>query len=111
MSKFLPLLLVILLVNVASAADQRVGLRIRVGLKDTASSDWSGSISAGNAKVESIRGWRWMPGDGADGAGWKLTTRRAQPQGAAQRGQRMPMTDNGVIVTLSGVEAKQTIRL
>src|SRR5438045_9469822 len=51
-----------------------------------------------------------MPGDGANGAEWTLMTRRAQPQGAAQRG-RQPMMDNGLVVSLSGAGADQQINL
>src|SRR4051794_33039546 len=91
-------------------AEGRVGLRIRVGLKDQESTDWGGSIKVGDAKVESIRGWRLMPGDGGNGAEWTLMTRRARPQGA-QRPARQPMMDNGLVVTLAGATAEQSISL
>src|SRR5687767_1477128 len=110
------LLLVILLVlpldraagaETAGKPSHAVSLRIRFGMKDNAGTDWSGKIAPSEGKVESIRGWRWMAGDSGEGDSFSVSTRRAQPQSAADRnrvkaGRPMPMTDNGIIVTLSG---------
>src|SRR5262245_12484098 len=91
----------------ANAADESVALRIRFGSKDAEGTDWSGSLTPASGKVVSIRGWRWMPGDHAEGNGWVVATRRPAAQNReerqrVQRGEKLPMNDNGVIVTLSG---------
>ena len=89
-------------------------LRIRFGMKDKEPTDWSGKLVAGAAKVEDIRGWRWMDGDSAEGSSWTVRTRRSTPQNAAQRqrvagGLVLPMNDNGILVTLGGCRADQDI--
>jgi hypothetical protein len=98
----------------AFADDSTTALRIRFGLKDKQPTDWSGSITPVSGKVESIRGWRWVQGDVAEGNNFTVGTRRGQAQGAAQRrraqqGQQQPMQDNGIIVTLSGVKPNDVI--
>src|SRR5687768_200878 len=90
--------------------DERVALRIRFGMKDKQGTDWGGTITPSQGKVETIHGWRWTAGDGAEGNSFKVSTRRAQPQSAAERkrvqaGGQLPLSDNGIIVTLSGAAA------
>src|SRR5262245_28012272 len=92
-----------------------VTLRIRFGFKDKDPTDWSGSIIPASGKVESIRGWRWVAGDTAEGNAWIVGTRRPPAQNAAERrrvnaGEKLPMADNGVIVTLSGVKPTDEIK-
>ena len=78
--KFLVILLCIFSASIASAAEQREALRVRFGMKDTEATDWSGSLDLKSGQVESIRGWRWMPGDHAQGNAWTVSTRRAPVQ-------------------------------
>jgi hypothetical protein len=111
---------VVLFASAASAAAPEASgpatLRIRFGYKDTEPTDWSGSIATpAPGKVESICGWRWAAGDKAEGNTWTVGTRRPPAQTAAQRqraraGQNLPMVDNGVIVTLSGVKPEDEIK-
>ena len=89
----------------AAAADDLVTLRIRFGSRDQQPTDWSGQLSPAAGSVVSIRGWRWMQDDAADGNSWSVRTRRKPAQGAGERarvaaGQKLPITDNGIIVTL-----------
>src|SRR5687768_15168779 len=101
--------------TLAADASEPVAIRFRFGMKDKEGSDWSGQIAtSGSGKVESIRGWRWMPGDHADGANFTVATRRQQAQSRGDRqrvaaGKPMPMTDNGIVVTLSGVKEDDQI--
>ncbi len=88
-------------------AEEVVTLRIRFGMKDQQPTDWSGKLLTQSGKVEVIRGWRWTQDDSAEGNTWSVKTRRRKPQGSADRkrvdaGEQMPMTDNGILVTLSG---------
>ena len=91
----------------ATAADT-VTLRVRFGMKDTEGQDWSGSVTATPGTVAEIRGWRWTPMDKAEGNEWTVKTRPIPVQSRAQRekvdfGKKMPIGDNGVIITLADV--------
>ena len=90
-----------------AAADDLATVRIRFGLRDQQPSDWSGQILCTTGSVESIRGWRWMQDDAAEGSSFSVRTRRKPAQGAGERarvaaGQKLPITDNGIIVTFRG---------
>lgn len=90
-----------------AAEDERVTLNIRFGMRDQEPTDWSGKLVPTSGEVESIRGLRWMQRDSAEGDRWNVRTRRKNPQGSADRkriaaGLKLPMTDNGVLVTLRG---------
>lgn len=94
----------------AAAGPDTASIRFRFGMKDTDNGDWTGKLSLSEGKVESIRGWRWMPGDHVDGNEFAIHTRRQQPQTDADRarmqgGGKMPVQDNGMIATLGGVKA------
>jgi hypothetical protein len=99
----------------ATAADT-VTLRVRFGMKDTEGQDWSGSVTATPGKVAEIRGWRWTPADKVDGGSWTVKTRPIPVQSRAQRekvdsGKKMPIGDNGVIITLSDVMPSSEIAI
>ena len=100
-----------LLVSTAFAAEDPVAVRVRFGVKDKEGQDWSGKLALSQGSVQSMRGWRWMPGDkaetGADGGNFTIATRRAQAQSRADRqriaaGGKMPIQENGFIATLAG---------
>lgn len=92
-----------------------VTVRIRFGMKDKEPTDWSGKLEVGSAKVDNIRGWRWMDGDSAEGNAFTVRTRRGTAQNAAQRqqvagGLALPMQENGIVVTLSGCRAEEDLK-
>ncbi len=103
--------------TVAAAAEQNndsIGLRIRFGMKDKEGTDWSGKLSLSEGKVASIRGWRWAAGDSAEGDSWTVATRRAPVQSGADRarvqgGGKMPISDNGILVTVADVNPKSEV--
>lgn len=106
-SCFAALIVSLLLISIANA-EESVALRFRFGMKDTDGTDWSGKLVLSGGEVKSIRGWRWMPGDHASGDTFTVHTRRQPAQSRAerqraQRGERMPMQDNGIVAVLSGV--------
>ena len=92
----------------AARGDDHVALRIRFGMKDKEATDWSGKLALSDGKVEAIRGWRWMAGDDAPRAMRSpspraASSRRTPPSGKrVQAGEQMPMSDNGIVVTLAG---------
>lgn len=97
-----------------AAEDNRVTLRIRFGMKDQSPTDWGGKLVAGTGKVDAIRGWRWQQTDSAENNSWNVRTRRQAAQNSAQRnriaqGQQLPISDNGILVTLSGCRADEEL--
>src|SRR5688572_4761815 len=111
----LGLVLVVFLTAPAFGEDPTAALRIRFGMKDKQGTDWSGTLTPSAGKVESIRGWRWSGDDSGEGNAFTVATRRAQPQSAAERkrvqaGQQLPISDNGIIATLSGTAADTTMK-
>ncbi|HEV2295518.1 MAG TPA: hypothetical protein VGR35_16835, partial [Tepidisphaeraceae bacterium] len=99
---------------VAAEQDPGVSLRVRFGMKDKEGTDWSGKLTTSAGTVQSFRGWRWMPGDNAEGDSWTIATRRLPAQSAADRqrvarGGQMPIGDNGFIVTLNGTKPQSEI--
>ena len=81
-----------------------VCLRIQLGLKDQQNTAWDGSLSVSPGRVVKTEIWRKGPADTTDGNSWKLGTRPA-PRflGSAQKGAVVPVSENGIIVTLEGV--------
>jgi hypothetical protein len=105
--------LILTLAGACFAAEQPVSFRVRFGMKDKDGQDWSGKVAVSEGSVQSIRGWRWVAGDHADGASWTVETRRAQPQGraeqqAARAGRQLPVQDNGFIVTIADAKPDAT---
>src|SRR4051794_7671269 len=97
-------------------ASELVTLRIRFGMKDQENVDWSGTVALSAGKIESIRGWRWMPGDKAEGNAFTVMTRRQAAQSEAERkrvqaGGKLPIKENGIIVTLSGATLETQVTL
>src|ERR1043165_4530695 len=80
------LCIMLIVLPVARAAEENaVALRIRFGLKDKEPTARAGPGTSSAGKVGSSRGWRWMPGDHAEGNSFTVSTRRAVAQGAAER--------------------------
>src|SRR4051812_32829472 len=95
--------------TIASAAEQPITFRVRFGMKDKDGADWSGKLTLSEGTVQSIRGWRWVAGDKAEGNAWPIATRRAPAQARAERqrvaaGMKLPVQDNGFIVTIDGAK-------
>jgi hypothetical protein len=95
-------------------AAEPVSLRVRFGVKDKEGQDWSGKMELSEGSVQSTRGWRWMPGDHANGNEWTIATRRGAAQSAAERkrvaeGAKLPVRDNGLIATLTDTKPDTSI--
>jgi hypothetical protein len=100
-----------------------IGLRLRFGVHDKEATDWSGTVSVAPGKVTLISGWRFVQQDKADGvAGWSCRTRpaaldnrrsnnpkqqqkraNANANAAAAAPTALPMSDNGVLISLTDV--------
>jgi hypothetical protein len=106
----------------ATLADD-IGLRVRFGLNDTRPTVWNGTVEVSPGRVAHISPWRFTKQDKIDGVnGWQTSTRPLAAQGrgnnqakakagakkrAAQQAQ--PMSDNGVIISLTDVTATSQV--
>ena len=89
--------------------------RILLGVGDTEPTNWDGSVKLTGGQVVSIQGWRFAQKDSSDyKSSWQASTRRLQPQGAAQiaAGVQGPILENGVLIaaTLSSPQAQFDIK-
>jgi len=56
----------------------RLGVRILLGMTDQESKRWDGSLSARGAQIAEIEPWRFDTGDAISGNTWKLSTHPAE---------------------------------
>jgi hypothetical protein len=56
----------------------RVGVRILLGMTDQESKRWDGSLSARGAQIAEIEPWRFDTGDAISGNTWKVSTHPAE---------------------------------
>ncbi|MBI3698809.1 MAG: hypothetical protein HY238_28720, partial [Acidobacteria bacterium] len=100
MSRFI--LLAVLLCG-AAPAGAAVGVRILLGVGDTAATNWDGGVTARGARIVSVEPWRF---DGDDtllpGNRWKMSTHQVRLFGGAIIPPNRPLVANGVIVQLEG---------
>ncbi|MBI3693274.1 MAG: hypothetical protein HY238_00325, partial [Acidobacteria bacterium] len=100
MSRFI--LLAVLLCG-AAPAGAAVGVRILLGVGDTAATNWDGGVTARGARIVSVEPWRF---DGDDamlpGNRWKMSTHQVRLFGGAIIPPNRPVVANGVIVQLEG---------
>lgn len=114
------LLSLTLLTSPAIAEDAE--LLIHLGLKDTASTVWDGSIKVSPGEVAEVSGYRFEQKDAVKGKdGWQASTRT--PQGAvkgrtnnpkkigAMAKQMGPIFENGVFVKLKDVTAESSVQV
>ncbi len=122
MKAFLLPLCVLVLFTSAFADD--IGLRLRLGVHDKEATDWSGTIAVAPGKVTLISGWRFAQTDKPDGtAGWSCRTRptaldkvrsnNPQQQQKRAAATALPMSDNGVLLSLADVteDSQITVKL
>jgi hypothetical protein len=72
---------------------------IALGVGDTATTVWDGSVTATGAAILSLQGWRFADSDAVSGtSSWKVSTRESPPPPSATTG---PVMENGVLVTIA----------
>ena len=99
--------LLLLAPNAIVAAD--FGVRVLLGLTDTAEMKWDGSATAGGAKITTIEPWRFASDDAVVSAtSWRCWSRPVRLFGA--RGER-PVVANGIILRLSEASDETTIEI
>ncbi|MEX2262037.1 MAG: hypothetical protein WD696_08790 [Bryobacteraceae bacterium] len=96
----MPALLLLICSLPLGAAD--FGVRLTLGLGDTASTQWDGSATAHNATIASLEPWRFDGDDALNGTNaWKMSTHPIRLFGGAAAAPR-PFVANGVILWLTG---------
>lgn len=115
------LALAALLTTTALADD--IGVRLRLGLEDKESTDWSGTVAVAPGSVTLISGWRFVQADKVDGtAGWSCRTRpvvldqkrrsnNPQKQQARKAATSLPIGDNGVMISFTGVSEDSRVTI
>jgi hypothetical protein len=89
---------------------ERASVRILLGVTDTASAVWDGSVQADGAAVESLEPWRFEGADAINGSSWKASTHQIRLFGGANNPSR-PIVANGVVAILSGPSENATVRV
>ena len=83
-----------------------LGVRILLGLTDTSSTSWSGSVTAQEAAISGIEPWRFEGSDAIlTGNSWNCQTHPGRFQGTGT----MPVVANGVIVRLKDGDSAASI--
>ena len=82
---------------------QAVAFRIRLGVGDIQSTDWSGSITTSAGRIESIQGWRFRGDDSTDNRStWTAWSGRSLINVGRQNvGTPPPTLENGVVISSS----------
>jgi hypothetical protein len=86
----------------AVALPAQVSVRILLGVGDTASIRWDGTITAESAKIDSLEPWRFEGADGIVGLTWHVSTHPARLFGGTTPAGPANVAANGLIVNLSG---------
>src|ERR1017187_3800233 len=100
-------LLLLLGVAMSAGAQAAMSIRVLLGVTDTASASWDGSVSARGASIVSIEPWRFEGTDAVNGNRWRASTHPVRRFGAANLAAPPPVVANGVILTLSGPEVTE----
>ena len=89
-------------------AQDRVSVRILLGVTDTASSVWDGSLTADGATVDSLEPWRFEGNDRITGSAWRISTHMIRLFGAQPN---RPIVANGVVAHLSARQPDAAVRV
>lgn len=101
-----------LLAILAIPAHADITVRLLLGVADTASTNWDGSIEVRGGRIARLEGWRFEGSDGINGSSWKISTRPIrQFGGEGLFGNRnvVPVGANGLVVVLA--DASDNTRL
>src|SRR5260370_18641414 len=99
------------------AMPETTTFRVLLGVGDTVSTNWDGSVKLTGGKVTGIQGWRFAENDSSDDkSSWKVSTRGGGAIGAGKKGGQKkgpgPVLENGVLISaaLANPEARFDIR-
>ncbi|MBL8174501.1 MAG: hypothetical protein JNK48_07525 [Bryobacterales bacterium] len=94
------LLLLPLILSALLPAQNKVGVRILLGLTDRQPTRWDGSVRASSARITSVEPWRFEAQDAISGSSWKCSTRGPRLFGQAGQAAAQIRVANGVMVWL-----------
>ena len=105
------LLTVFLSLTTGLQAQGARGVRVLLGLTDTAETKWDGSASARGAKISGLEPWRFeKPDELLQNNSWRLSTHPIRLFGAAAQAPR-PVVANGVIIWLDSASPDATLQI
>src|SRR6266404_3299067 len=89
------------------AMPETTTFRVLLGVGDTVSTNWDGSVKLTGGKVVGIQGWRFAQNDSSDDkSSWKVSTRGGGAIGAGQKKAIQkggpsagPVLENGVLIS------------
>src|SRR5438445_8719922 len=87
--------------TLGAAPEDATAFRVLLGLTDTASTAWDGSLTVTRGTAAGLEPWRFEGEDRLqEPSAWKMSTHPMRVfGGAAQAGQTQPIVANGVIAT------------
>src|SRR5262249_37437368 len=92
-----------------SGDDEETALRILLGLTDTRSTPWDGSLSVSRGSVVGLEPWRFDDGDALRGeSAWTLSTHPMRVFGAQAN---RPVVANGVVATFRNLTVESEVRV
>ncbi len=104
----------LLSMGLASAQSRsETGVRILLGVTDTQSKTWDGSLSVRGGRLEKLEPWRFDGQDSISGSGWKISTHAAELflGGIFYAAPASPIVPNGVVAQLSGTAEDSEIQV
>ncbi len=96
-----PVMLGLILAPTA-ALEAQISFRMLLGVGDTASIRWDGTITPEGAKIDSIESWRFEGTDAVVGSTWHVTTHPARLFAGSTPAGPSNVVANGLVVSLSG---------
>ena len=97
------------IVALAANAQDRVSVRILLGVNDTASTVWDGSVAADGASVVALEPWRFEGSDSISGSSWRFSTHMIRLFGNNRPNRQI--VANGVIAHLSTSRPDATVNV
>ncbi len=94
-------ILAVLGIAASAGAQTPVSVRILLGVNDTQSSRWDGSVEARGGRIVSMEPWRFDDGDAITGDSWRMATHPMRRFGGAAGQGAAPVVANGVVVNLA----------
>src|SRR5262245_7509863 len=103
-------------VTTQAAPEEEQGFRILLGLTDTNSELWDGSLTVASGALARIEPWRFDMQDAfvektETSASWRLSTHPMRAFGGGQQAPQQRIVANGVIATLSRLNSSTEVTI
>src|ERR1700684_1344203 len=94
-------------------AQDRVGVRVLLGVTDQESTPWDGSLPGRGAQIAQTDPWGFDAGDAISGNTWKVSTHPAELflGGIFYSAGKSPIVPNGIVAQLTGVREEAELQV